>query len=185
MKYGVARRLLHNPGNCSRPFHLSSHLLRSLFPRPLCAGDLPGLLGVQAAHGLRGVSNSTDHLPKDTMSSTFTLPHIDPPVTVSLVSGLSKDQLVSFPAFKTWMSTLQHSLSLQTKQSHVFYNSPYTLRGIVVQAIDYFGGGRLGFVKLKADISNASGEKLPGSVFLRGGSVCMMVRYTTESLMRT
>jgi ADP-sugar diphosphatase len=119
------------------------------------------------------------------MSSTFTLPHIDPPVTVTLVSGLSKDQLVSFPAFKTWMSTLQHSLSLQTKQSHVFYNSPYTLRGIVVQAIDYFGGGRLGFVKLKADISNASGEKLPGSVFLRGGSVCMMVRYTTESLMRT
>lgn len=49
------------------------------------------------------------------------------------------------------------------------------LRKVDVQAVDFFGGGRLGFVKLKANVSNGSGESLPGSVFLRGGSVGMLV----------
>ena len=35
-------------------------------------------------------------------------------------------------------------------------------------------------MKLKADISNSSGERLPGSVFLRGGSVGMLVRLFTH-----
>ena len=30
------------------------------------------------------------------------------------------------------------------------------------------------FVKLRAEVSNDAGEKLPGSVFLRGGSVAML-----------
>jgi len=50
------------------------------------------------------------------------------------------------------------------------------LRSIEVQAADFFGGGRLGFLKFKAEVSNEKGERLPGSVFLRGGSVAMMVR---------
>ena len=107
--------------------------------------------------------------------SSFDLPGADPAVAVELTSKLSKDQLLSFPAFKTWISTLQHSLSLQKQSTHVFYDTPFVLRRIDVQAVDFFGGGRLGFVKLKAEVSNNKGEKLPGSVFLRGGSVCMMV----------
>lgn len=86
---------------------------------------------------------------------------------------------MSLPAFKTWLSTLKHSLSLQARDSkHAFHNSPYELRKIEVQAIDFFGGARLGFVKLKAEVSNKEGEKIPGSVFLRGGSVCMLVGMT-------
>lgn len=107
--------------------------------------------------------------------STFTLPHSHPEVSVHLTSDLEKDQLLSFPAFKTWLSTLQHSLALQKNESHTFHSSPYQLRKIDVQSVDFFGGGRLGFVKLKAEISNDHGESLPGSVFLRGGSVGMMV----------
>ncbi|KAF1990941.1 ADP-sugar diphosphatase [Aulographum hederae CBS 113979] len=84
-------------------------------------------------------------------------------------------RLLSFPAFKNWISTLQHSLSTQQSREHTFHPSPYKLRKIDVQAVDYFGGDRLGFVKLKADISNDDGERLPGSVFLRGGSVGLMV----------
>lgn len=42
--------------------------------------------------------------------------------------------------------------------------------------MDFFGGDRIGFIKLKAEVSNDDGEKLPGSVFLRGGSVGMLVR---------
>lgn len=94
-----------------------------------------------------------------------------------LTSDLTKDQLLSFPAYKTWMSTLEHSLSLQQKdRDHTFHAAPYKLRKIDVQSVDYFGSGKLGFVKLKAEVSNDDGEKLPGSVFLRGGSVGMMVR---------
>lgn len=117
------------------------------------------------------------NLPKlRTMSSSFTLPRTDPPVTVNLVRDLSQDQLLSFPAFKTWLDTLQHSLSTQTLTGHPFHSSPYKLRRIDIQTVDSFGGSRIGFVKLKAEVSSDDGQKLPGSVFLRGGSVGMMVR---------
>lgn len=113
--------------------------------------------------------------------SSFTLPSTDPVVSVKLTSDLSRDQLLAFPAFETWLKTLQHSLSLQKQASHAFHNAPYVLRAIEVQAVDFFGGGRLGFVKLRAEVSNEKGERLPGSIFLRGGSVCMMVRTTRGS----
>lgn len=107
--------------------------------------------------------------------SSFTLPSTDPPVTVKLTADFSKDQLMSFPAFNTWFSTLQHSLSLQCRASHPFHAAPYLLRHIEIQAADFFGEGRLGFLKFQAEVSNEEGERLPGSIFLRGGSVCMMV----------
>lgn len=49
------------------------------------------------------------------------------------------------------------------------------MRSITIQSYDLFGGKRLGFLKLKADVSNGKGETLPGSVFLRGPSVAMLV----------
>ncbi|KAJ5495163.1 hypothetical protein N7539_000279 [Penicillium diatomitis] len=102
----------------------------------------------------------------------FTLPESH--VQVKCDVDLSQTELNSFPAFKTWLSTLQTSLSRQSDASHPFHEDPYHLRQIEIQAVDRFGGGRLGFVKMKAEVSNGSGEKLPGSVFLRGGSVSML-----------
>lgn len=113
---------------------------------------------------------------KRSTMSTFVLPHSEPEVPANLTPNLSQEQLLSFPAFKNWIQTLQHSLSTQKNQSHAFHASPYRLRKIDIQSVDYFGGKRLGFVKLQAEVSNDHGEKLPGSVFLRGGSVGMMVR---------
>lgn len=107
--------------------------------------------------------------------STFVLSDSSPKCTVSLPDGLTEAQLLSFPAFSNWVSTLQRSLSLQATKGHPFRDAPYKLRKIEVQAVDYFGKGRLGFVKLKSELVNDKGEKLPGSVFLRGGSVAMMV----------
>ncbi|MCJ1458853.1 hypothetical protein MMC28_009227 [Mycoblastus sanguinarius] len=107
--------------------------------------------------------------------STFKLANTHPEVPVHLTPDLSKDQLLSFPAFKTWVDTLQHSLSTQQNKSHTFHSAPYKLRNIHIQSVDFFGGKRVGFVKLKAEVSNDNGEKLPGSVFLRGGSVGMML----------
>ncbi|MDI1492201.1 MAG: hypothetical protein OHK93_003413 [Ramalina farinacea] len=110
------------------------------------------------------------------MSSSFTLPRTNPPVTVTLIQDLSQDQLLSFTVFKTWLNTLQNSLSTQQVPNHPFHASPYKLRRIDIQTVDFFGGSRIGFVKLKAEVSSDDGQKLPGSVFLRGGSVGMMVR---------
>jgi 8-oxo-dGTP pyrophosphatase MutT (NUDIX family) len=77
---------------------------------------------------------------------------------------------------------LQSSLSLQINDSkHEFHKSPYELREIKIQAIDRFGK-RLGFVKLIATITNSDGESLPGSVFLRGPSVGMMVLLQPDDL---
>lgn len=110
-----------------------------------------------------------------TPTSTFSLPQGDSEVSVHLTAGLLQEQLLSFPAFKTWLSTLQHSLATQNQKSHAFHEAPYQLRRIDIQHVDFFGEGRIGFLKLKAVVSNGKGEKLPGSVFLRGGSVAMMV----------
>lgn len=105
--------------------------------------------------------------------STFTLPGSQ--TRVNSIADLSKDDLLKFPAFKVWISTLQRSLARQSSPGHEFHGDPYILRTIEIQAVDRFGGSRLGFVKLKADVSNGQGESLPGSVFLRGGSVGMLV----------
>jgi ADP-sugar diphosphatase len=107
--------------------------------------------------------------------STFDLPNTIPAVPVRLTNELSKDQLLTFPAFKTWLSTLKSSLDLQRQDSHPFHLVPYTLCSITIQSCDFFGGGRLRFVKLRAEVSNCDGEKLPGGVFLRGGSVAMLL----------
>jgi len=75
--------------------------------------------------------------------STFTLPGTVPSVSVDLPENLSKNQLLSFPAFKTWLASLKASVELQKNESHPFHTSPYKLRSIEVQACDFFGGGRV------------------------------------------
>ncbi|KAJ5238921.1 hypothetical protein N7468_003540 [Penicillium chermesinum] len=105
--------------------------------------------------------------------ASFTLP--DSNVRVNSISGLSQDDLLSFPAFNNWISTLRKSLNQQKRPTHEFHADPFQLRSIDIQSIDRFSGGRLGFVKLKADVSNSQGEKLPGSIFLRGGSVGILI----------
>lgn len=104
---------------------------------------------------------------------------------INSAPDLARDELLAFPAFKTWLSTLQKSLARQSNPAHEFHGDPYVLRQIDVQAVDRFGGGRLGFVKLKADVSNSQGEKLPGSVFLRGGSVGMLVCFIFYSCLHS
>ncbi|KAJ5182846.1 hypothetical protein N7492_000462 [Penicillium capsulatum] len=105
--------------------------------------------------------------------SSFTIPGSD--LRVNSTPDLPREDLLSFPAFKIWFATLRRSLARQQNPSHEFHHDPYILRRIDIQSIDRFGGGRLGFIKLTADVSNAGGEKLPGSVFLRGGSVGMLL----------
>ena len=109
--------------------------------------------------------------------STFVLPGFEPECPVHLTSDLSEDQLLSFPAFKNWTGTLKQSLKQQENKSHTFHDAPYKLRSIDIQSVDFFGKSkdRIGFIKLTAQVTNDNDEYLPGSVFLRGGSVAMLV----------
>ncbi|KAF9770872.1 hypothetical protein IL306_011526, partial [Fusarium sp. DS 682] len=73
-----------------------------------------------------------------------------------------------------WVDTLTNSLHLQSDESHPFHKDPYALRSVTIQSFDLFGGKRVGFVKLTANVSNDSGETLPAAALLRGPSVAML-----------
>ena len=134
-------------------------------------------------------------------AETFNLPDTDPPVPVSIPStpteqtqSLTSKELLQFPAFATWLKTIRRSLALQhIEKSHPFHSDPYKLRSIKVQSIDRFGGqnGKLGFVKLSAQVCTDDGYAgnkagaLPGSIFLRGGTVGMLVILRPENASST
>lgn len=91
---------------------------------------------------------------------------------------VSQEQLLAFPPFKTWSNTVLRSLSLQNNPEHEFHKKPYRLREITIQSVDWFGSGankRLGFVKFTTNVRNDNGETLPGVVFMRGGSIAMLL----------
>jgi ADP-sugar diphosphatase len=97
-------------------------------------------------------------------------------VDLKSTPNISKDQLLNFPAFKTWKSTLQANLELQyDDESHQFHEHPFELRSIQLQSVDWFGRSKIGFVKFKAKITNDEGKELPGICFLRHGSVAMLM----------
>ncbi|KAH0604788.1 uncharacterized protein H6S33_006456 [Morchella sextelata] len=133
----------------------------------------------------RSIARSRLALPNNSLlgrstMTTFTLPSTS--TTVHLTPDLTQSQLLEFRPFKDWLSKLQHSLSLQSQNTkHPFHADPYILHSITIQSVDFFGGSRIGFLKLKTDIKSASGASLPGSVFLRGGSVAILLVLETKS----
>lgn len=115
---------------------------------------------------------------RDSIREDFRLEDWDPPVPVQLPEGLTKEQLLNFRPFKDWNATLKDSLRSQKYPKHPFHSAPYTVRHINVQAFDRFvinGKERLLFVKLFALVENEDGEDIPGVVFLRGGSVAVLM----------
>ncbi|KAJ9655037.1 hypothetical protein H2201_008889 [Coniosporium apollinis] len=108
--------------------------------------------------------------------NTFYLEGFSELVPVTLTPNISKEQLLAFPAFKIWKSTLQENLVLQDQQeNHTFRGAPFSLKSITIQSVDWFGPTRIGFVKLVAKITNEEGKELPGIAFLRGGSVAILM----------
>ncbi|KUJ09350.1 uncharacterized protein LY89DRAFT_657698 [Mollisia scopiformis] len=120
---------------------------------------------------------------------SFILPDFSPPVTVTLAGDLdekfNKQMLGTYEPFVEWVQQLKKSLDLQRKEEddpekrHPFHDDPYELKSIHIQAVDFFGS-RIGFLKYKAIIQNKKGNKgkpmqLPGSIFMRGGSVGMLM----------
>lgn len=127
---------------------------------------------------LRSIARSRITNLSRNMTSSFVLPSTS--TQVHLTHDLTQEQLLSFHPFKSWLYTLQRSLSLQSaKASHPFHNDPYRLESITIQSVDFFGA-RVGFIKLKTVVKSKNGDTLPGSVFLRGGSVAILLILETE-----
>jgi ADP-sugar diphosphatase len=109
----------------------------------------------------------------------FTLSGFKNPVPVTLeAQNIEENELLRFPAFKTWRETLKASLDGQQDPDHPFHKSPYDLKSITVQSVDWFGEEDrkfIGFVKLTAKVTNDKGRTLPGVAFLRGMSVAMLM----------
>ncbi|KAK0392903.1 hypothetical protein NLU13_2397 [Sarocladium strictum] len=101
-------------------------------------------------------------------------------IPIQRPEGLSEDQVTSFRPFTTWIANLNRALALQSSASHPFHEDPYALRSVTIQSYDLFGGGRLGFLKLTARVTNGAGESLPAAALLRGPSVAMLVMLTPD-----
>lgn len=78
---------------------------------------------------------------------------------------------------QNWITTLTHSLALQSNASHPDHKDPYKLHDITIDSYTRFGKKRIGFLKLTANISKANTPNvtLPGTIFLRGPSVAMLI----------
>jgi ADP-sugar diphosphatase len=100
------------------------------------------------------------------------------PVKVTLPAhvNIEEDQLLSFAAFRSWISTLKENLALQeTTADHPFRDDPYRLLSVEIQSVDFFGPTKIGFLKLKATLENKAGSTLPDIAFLRGGSIAVLM----------
>ncbi|KAL5322588.1 hypothetical protein ACEPPN_010561 [Leptodophora sp. 'Broadleaf-Isolate-01'] len=94
----------------------------------------------------------------------------------AVVKGIiTKEQLLGFLPFNKWLSALKTSLDRQGKEQHLFHTSPFSLRSITIQSVDFFKPTVIGFVKLNARVENANGKILPGIAFLRGPSVAVLM----------
>ena len=82
-----------------------------------------------------------------------------------MILDLSMGLLLSVTAFRTWISSLQHSLQLEiSSPNHVFHSASHGLRTIGIQSVDFFDE-RIGFIKLKAEVANDGSEKRPRRYF--------------------
>lgn len=109
-----------------------------------------------------------------------------------LTSQSNPTAAYTFPALDNWLTKLFHNFELQKNEAHPFYKHPYKLRALDIQAVDWFWRGlqgkedKLGFMKIQSRIETDpyihDGEEkprvdwVPGAVFLRGGSVAVLVR---------
>jgi ADP-sugar diphosphatase len=86
------------------------------------------------------------------------------------ISFLNPDEEKHFDKLKEMKAFVDWSTNLEKE---------FILKKIIVQSIDMFGP-RVGFVKFKGEVTDASGNKIPEIVFMRGGAVGMMILIVCE-----
>ncbi|KAG8160795.1 hypothetical protein KVR01_009059 [Diaporthe batatas] len=104
-------------------------------------------------------------------------------IPLYLPSSISRDELEGMKAFADWKETLHKNLALQRTEDHAFHAHPYSLKSIEVKSVTKFGEGNVGFITIDAAVerdeidgeSRNISKTLPGTAFLRGGSVAMLM----------
>ncbi|CAK0886736.1 unnamed protein product [Prorocentrum cordatum] len=81
-------------------------------------------------------------------------------VPVTAHSGIDAAEAIKSRMFRDWAAAVGRDPRLD-------------VRGVHLQSVDMFGQ-RVGFLKLVADVS-VGGQRVPGVVFMRGGSVAVLV----------
>ncbi|CAB4401235.1 unnamed protein product [Rhizophagus irregularis] len=89
------------------------------------------------------------------------------PVT-ALQTNIDVASVLEFKPFKDWVSAI-------SKESYSVKKKELEFKKVEIQNVDYFGP-KIGFIKFKVDarlIEN--GKNVPGIVFMRGGSVAVLL----------
>ena len=100
------------------------------------------------------------------MSRRMSLSQI--PVLIAPHLESLSNSILTFKPFVEWKESL---FKLAQKETNI------RLLGVSVSDVDMFGS-RIGFIKAKANVQWEDGSPLPGIVFLRGGSVSILVLLT-------
>ncbi|KAJ1652242.1 hypothetical protein IWQ61_007375, partial [Dispira simplex] len=84
-------------------------------------------------------------------------------------------EVLSFPPFKRWVSTFaQYQQS--DNSTHQTLAQDIQINSVDIQSVDRFGKGAIGFIKFQVHAHYvSSGASLPGIVFMRGGSIAILL----------
>jgi len=82
-------------------------------------------------------------------------------IPVTAEAGINIAVVTATNQFQNWLAKID--------------DTKFTLKAIHLQSVDMFGPTKVGFIKLKCDVTDTKGNPVPGIVFMRGGSVCMLV----------
>lgn len=85
-----------------------------------------------------------------------------PVIADASVSDFLLEKAVSCVPFRSWLGKLET------------HSDCFTLHKVLIQSVDMFGP-RVGFVKLKSEVTDRDGDPLAGICFLRGGTVAVLV----------
>ncbi|KAJ1924626.1 hypothetical protein IWQ60_005073 [Tieghemiomyces parasiticus] len=97
---------------------------------------------------------------------------------------INLDKVHTFAAYRDWAAKLTRLVTPPGEQDSSDNAHPQAVTGSTdihigaahVQSVDEFGSGKVGFVKLRLDAHYAVDEApIPGVVFLRGGSVAILL----------
>ncbi|KAI7827208.1 hypothetical protein BX661DRAFT_182866 [Kickxella alabastrina] len=93
-----------------------------------------------------------------------------------IAAQIPLESIQSFPPFADWLHTLDASHTNPQDGSQILITK------IIIQSVDQFKSGKIGFLKFTTDAQKIPENKqIPGIVFLRGGSVAVLLMLCTTN----
>jgi ADP-sugar diphosphatase len=113
------------------------------------------------------------------MPKSFELQSWTHPVPVTVADGLpievNEEVLLKFTAFDNWLRGLRENLVRQSNSAHTYHADPFRLQELKVHSVTMFGP-KIGFMNIEVMLrKNNKPRELDRVVFLRGGSVAVLM----------